>query len=82
MKMSTETKIKNLREIVNGSKAYEFDGTILELTGYYTGKRVRIDLERLADMLEDTDDDYWQDEILPDDDDDDDEDYDDDEYDE
>lgn len=76
MKNSTETKIKDLREIIRGSKAFTFDGTVLELTGYYTGKRVKVDLEKLADMLEDLDDEYWQDEILPDDEDDEEDEYD------
>lgn len=51
---------RTYREIVGGSKEYEFNGMVLTVTGYYTGKRVRIDLSKVTpDML---------DEILADDD--------------
>lgn len=38
-------------KIIRGSKAYEMDGTVLELTGYYTGKRVRIDLAKITEEM-------------------------------
>lgn len=45
--------MKEFRRIINGSKAYEFNGTVLEITGYYTGKRVRLDLSLITkEMLE------------------------------
>lgn len=44
---------RTFREIIGGSKQYEFDGTVLTVTGYYTGKRVRIDLSKVTpDMLD------------------------------
>jgi len=39
--------------IIHGSVRYEIDGTVLTLTGYYTGKEVKIDLSKITpDMLE------------------------------
>lgn len=39
--------------IIHGSVQYEIDGTVLTLTGYYTGKEVKIDLAKITpDMLE------------------------------
>ena len=39
--------------IIHGSVRYEIDGTVLTLTGYYTGKEVKIDLAKITpDMLE------------------------------
>lgn len=39
--------------LINGSLRYEIDGTILTLTGYYSGKAIRLDLSKItADMLE------------------------------
>ncbi|MBQ3988883.1 MAG: hypothetical protein II629_09010 [Ruminococcus sp.] len=61
---------RTYREIIGGSKQYEFDGTVLTVTGYYTGKSVRIDLSKvtpemmdaiLADEEEDPDDGLWWD---------------------
>lgn len=44
---------REFTEIIRGSKQYEFNGTVLTVTGYYTGKRVRIDLSMIdPDMLE------------------------------
>ena len=41
------------RKIINGSKQFTFHGSVLELTGYYTGKRVRLDLGNIdEDMFE------------------------------
>lgn len=54
-------------EIIWGSKQYSFSGTILEITGYYTGKSVRLDLGMLTEEMleeltpepdEEEDDDY------------------------
>lgn len=40
-------------QIIHGSKQYEFHGPILTVTGYYTGKEVKLDLSRLTEeMLE------------------------------
>lgn len=60
---------RTFREIIGGSKQYEFDGTVLTVTGYYTGKRVRIDLskvtpEMMDEILADEDEDQNQDEGL------------------
>ena len=47
--------------ILRGSKQYNFNGTVLTVIGYYTGKRISLDLGKLdADMLEEADDgDIW-----------------------
>ena len=42
---------KEFQRIIKGSMAYEFDGTVLEVVGRYTGERVRIDLGRLTDEM-------------------------------
>lgn len=40
-------------EIIRGSKQFSFNGTVLEITGYYTGKSIRLDLGTLTEeMLE------------------------------
>lgn len=40
-------------QIIHGSKQYEFHGPVLTVTGYYTGKKVKLDLSRLTEeMLE------------------------------
>ena len=40
-------------QIIHGSKQYEFHGPVLIVTGYYTGKEVKLDLSRLTEeMLE------------------------------
>ena len=39
------------QRIINGSMAYEFDGTVLEVVGRYTGQRIRIDLGLLTDEM-------------------------------
>lgn len=45
--------IKEFQEIVRGSKEYKFNGTVLEVTGYYSGKRIAIDLGKITEeMLE------------------------------
>lgn len=38
-------------EVLKGSKQYEFDGTVLTVTGYYTGKQVRLDLSKLTEEM-------------------------------
>ena len=39
--------------ILRGSKQYNFNCTVLTVIGYYTGKRISLDLGKLdADMLE------------------------------
>ena len=49
-------------QIIHGSKRYEFHGSVLTVTGYYTGERVKLDLSNLTEeMLE---------ELAPDEDDD------------
>lgn len=60
------SKFDEFRRIINGSMAYEFDGTVLELTGYYSGKRIRIDLsaideEMFDELLVDNEDDEYED---------------------
>ena len=40
-------------QIIHGSKQYEFHGPVLTVTGYYTGKKVKLDLSRITEeMLE------------------------------
>ena len=40
-------------QIIHGSKQYEFHDSVLTVTGYYTGKKVKLDLSRLTEeMLE------------------------------
>lgn len=42
-----------LMRLLNGSMRYEFNGSILTITGYYSGDEVKLDLSRLSDeMLE------------------------------
>lgn len=60
----TNENIKNLREIAGSSKEFRFDGSVLELIGYNTGKRVKIDMRALADLLEDIDEEMLED-IFP-----------------
>lgn len=44
---------QEFQSLIEGSKSYEFDGEILEITGYYTGKRVKLNLGYLTkDMFE------------------------------
>lgn len=44
---------QTFRDIINGSIQYEVHGTVLTLTGYYTGKRAEIDLAKITpEMLE------------------------------
>lgn len=38
-------------EVLKGSKQYEFDGALLTVTGYYTGKQVRLDLSKLTEEM-------------------------------
>jgi hypothetical protein len=40
-------------QIIHGSKQFEFDGSVLIITSYYTGERLRLDLGNLdEEMLE------------------------------
>lgn len=44
---------KDAMEIIRGSKQFSFSGTVLEITGYYTGKSIKLDLGALTEeMLE------------------------------
>ena len=46
-------EFKTLSDIINGSVQYQISGTVLTLTGYYTGKEVKIDLAKITpEMLE------------------------------
>lgn len=51
-------------QIIHGSKQYEFQGPVLTVTGYYTGKKVKLDLSRLTEemldelILDEEDEDY------------------------
>lgn len=38
-------------EVLNGSKQYEFNGPVLTVIGYYTGKRVKLDLSKLTEEM-------------------------------
>ncbi len=50
--------MKELNEILQGSKEYKFEYgengmTVLKITGYYTGKEIKLDLSKLTEeMLE------------------------------
>ena len=47
------TDLEQALRILRGSKQYNFNGTVLTVIGYYTGKRISLDLGKLdADMLE------------------------------
>jgi len=51
-------------QIVRGSKQFTFNGSTLEVTGYYTGETLRLDLSKLdEDILNalQVDDDYNED---------------------
>ena len=52
--MDYESDIYNrFRGIIAGSVQYEIRGTVLVLTGYYTGKRIKLDLARISpEMLD------------------------------
>lgn len=50
-------------EIINGSKEYKFDGTVLTVKGYYTGEEIKLDLSKLTEeMLEELQPDPEEDE--------------------
>lgn len=38
-----------LKEILNGSKEYSMDGSILTIKDYYNGERIKLDLRVLLD---------------------------------
>ena len=38
---------ETFHEIIRGSVEYRIQGTVLTLTGYYTGKQVKLDLSRI-----------------------------------
>lgn len=38
-------------KLINGSIRYEMDRGVLEITGYYTGKSVKLDLTRLNEEM-------------------------------
>lgn len=40
---------KDLQRIINGSKEYRFEGTVLVITSYNTGDTVRLDLSAMTD---------------------------------
>lgn len=45
--------IRDFRSILRGSKSYSFEGSVLTITGYYTGESVSIDLLQIdEEMLE------------------------------
>lgn len=41
--------VKLLKEILNGSKEYSMDGSMLSIKGYYSGERIKLDLSVLLD---------------------------------
>lgn len=46
-------KIKEFLKIVNGSKEFRFEGSVLEIRSYYGGEAVKLDLARIdEEMLE------------------------------
>lgn len=45
--------IKEVMRIINGSKEFYFEGSVLTIKSYYSGKAVKLDLAKLDDdMLE------------------------------
>lgn len=45
--------ILEFTRLINGSKEYRFEGSVLTITGYYSGKRVSLDLSLMTEeMLE------------------------------
>lgn len=59
--------INEVMRIINGSKEFYFEGSVLTIKSYYSGKAVKLDLAKLdEDMLEqlqpDDEDDYEYDE--------------------
>lgn len=46
-----ENKFETFAEILRGSKRYEIKGSVLTITGYYTGKEVKLDLSRLDEEV-------------------------------
>ncbi len=42
---------EEFQHIINGSMQYEFDGSVLTVTGYFSGKQVSIDLGLLTDEM-------------------------------
>lgn len=60
--------IEQVLDILNGSINYEFDGTVLKVTSYFTGETVRLDLGNLTQemldelQVEDDNEEEWEDE--------------------
>lgn len=58
-------ELRKAMEIIRGSKQFTFEGSVLEITGYYTGDTIKLDLGKLTEeMLEELqpdeeEDDYW-----------------------
>lgn len=51
-------------DIIHGSKQYEMHSTVLTLIGYYSGKRVELDLAKITpEMLEEITADPDEDEV-------------------
>jgi hypothetical protein len=45
--------INDFLRLINGSIRYEFEGTKLTITGYYSGKGITLDLSKMTEeMLE------------------------------
>lgn len=47
------------------SKQYKFEGSVLEITDYYTGESVKLDLSQLPEdvfeeMVSEDEEDYWE----------------------
>ena len=65
--------IKTLQKIINGSKEYSFNGTVLTIKGYYTGESIKLDLslvdEKILKKIIARDDDDFDDEYKDDEDD-------------
>ena len=60
--------IEQVLDILNGSISYEFDGTVLKVTSYFTGETVRLDLGNITQemldelQVEDDNEEEWEDE--------------------
>ena len=56
--------INKFMRLINGSKEYRFEGSVLEIVGYYTGESIKLDLskiteETLEELIADDEEEYY-----------------------
>lgn len=44
-------ELRKALQIINGSKEYKFEGTILTVKNYYTGQAIELDLGKLTEEI-------------------------------